>query len=45
MNMNELMRFRGLPRSNIPNEDAEFKTASSYLEALADLNMEHLVTL
>jgi aminoglycoside phosphotransferase (APT) family kinase protein len=41
MNMNELVRLGGLPRSKIP--DTTFSTTSSYLEALADLNIEHLV--
>lgn len=42
MNMNELMRLGGLPRSKLPDEDAIFSTASSYLKTLVDLNMEHL---
>ncbi|OQE30763.1 hypothetical protein PENFLA_c002G09834 [Penicillium flavigenum] len=41
MNMNELVRLGGLPRSKIP--DTTFSTTSSYLKALADLNIEHLV--
>lgn len=41
MNMNELVRLGDLPRSKLPN--TTFNTASSYLEALADLNIEHLV--
>ncbi|KAL1884813.1 hypothetical protein Plec18167_002405 [Paecilomyces lecythidis] len=41
MNMNELVRLGDLPRRKLP--DTAFTTTSSYLEALADLNMEHLV--
>ncbi|KAJ5088849.1 hypothetical protein N7456_012465 [Penicillium angulare] len=41
MNMNELVRVGGLPRSKIPNKI--FGTSSSYIEALAELNMSHLV--
>lgn len=37
MNMNDLVRVGGFPRSKLPD------TASSYLEALAYLNIEHLV--
>ncbi|CAG8908732.1 unnamed protein product [Penicillium egyptiacum] len=40
MNMNELVRLGGLPRSKIP--DTTFSTTSSYLEALVDLKIEHL---
>ncbi|KAE8144898.1 phosphotransferase family protein [Aspergillus avenaceus] len=42
MNMNELVRLGGLPRSKLPKADATFSTTSSYLEALVDLNIEHL---
>ncbi|KAL2871409.1 phosphotransferase family protein [Aspergillus lucknowensis] len=41
MNMNELVRLGDLPRSKLP--DTTFNTSSSYLEALADLNIEHLI--
>lgn len=41
MNMNELVRLGGLPQSKLP--DTTFSTTSCYLEALADLNIEHLV--
>lgn len=43
MNMNELLRVGGLPRSKLPDIDATFNTSSSYFEILADLNIEHLV--
>lgn len=43
MNMNELVRLGGLPRSKLPGLHTTFDTASSYLEALADLNLEHLI--
>ncbi|KAJ5833567.1 hypothetical protein N7474_001878 [Penicillium riverlandense] len=43
MNMNELVRLGGLPRSKLPELCATFNTSSSYLEALADLKIEHLV--
>ena len=43
MNMNELVRLGGLPRSKLPDLDTTFPTSSSYLEALASLNIEHLV--
>lgn len=43
MNMNELVRLGGLPRSKLPDLYATFNTSSSYMEALADLNIEHLV--
>jgi len=42
MNMNELVRLGTLPRSNLPNLHTTFTTSSSYLEALADINIEHL---
>ncbi|PLN74598.1 hypothetical protein BDW42DRAFT_181940 [Aspergillus taichungensis] len=42
MNMNELVRLGTLPRSRLPSPDATFKTASSYIEALAQLNIQHL---
>ncbi|KAJ5704465.1 hypothetical protein N7447_004382 [Penicillium robsamsonii] len=41
MNMNELVRLGSLPRSKLP--DTIFSTTSCYFEALADLNIEHLV--
>ncbi|GAD99681.1 conserved hypothetical protein [Paecilomyces variotii No. 5] len=41
MNMNELVRLGDFPRSKLPH--TTFNTTSSYLENLADLNMEHLV--
>jgi aminoglycoside phosphotransferase (APT) family kinase protein len=43
MNMNELVRLGTLPRTKLPDLHTTFTTASSYLEALADLNIEHLV--
>ncbi|KAF7718471.1 Aminoglycoside phosphotransferase domain-containing protein [Penicillium ucsense] len=43
INMNELVRLGGLPRSKLPDLHTTFNTASSYLEALADLNLEHLI--
>ena len=43
MNMNELVRLGGLPRSKLPDLNTTFSTSSSYIEALADLNIEHLV--
>ncbi|GES58625.1 phosphotransferase family protein [Aspergillus terreus] len=43
MNMNELVRLGTLPRSHLPSLDATFKTASSYLESLAQLNIQHLL--
>lgn len=43
MNMNELVRLGNLPRSKLPGLHTTFTTTSSYLEALADLNIEHLV--
>ena len=42
MNWNELIGVGDLPRSKLPDTNATFNTASSYLEALADLNIEHL---
>lgn len=41
MNMNGLVRLGGLPRSKLP--DSTFNTISCYLEALADLNIQHLL--
>lgn len=41
MNMKELVRLGCLPRSKLPDLHTTFNTASSYLEALADLNIEH----
>lgn len=43
VNMNELVRIGGLPRSKLPDLHTTFNTASLYLEALADLNIEHLI--
>lgn len=43
MNMNELVRLGTLPRSKLPPLDATFKTASSYIETLAQLNIQHLL--
>lgn len=43
MNMNELVRLGTLPRSKLPPLDTTFKTASSYIEALAQLNILHLL--
>lgn len=43
MNMNELVRLGTLPRSKLPPLDATFKTASSYIETLAQLNIQHLI--
>ena len=43
MNMNELVRLGTLPRSKLPSLEATFKTASSYIETLAQLNMQHLL--
>ncbi|PLB40873.1 uncharacterized protein BDW47DRAFT_115818 [Aspergillus candidus] len=42
MNMNTLVRLGSLPRSKLPSLDATFSTASSYIEALAQLNIQHL---
>ncbi|PKX96207.1 uncharacterized protein P174DRAFT_511804 [Aspergillus novofumigatus IBT 16806] len=43
MNMKELVRLGGLPRSKLPDTDTTYNTTSSYFEVLADLNIEHLV--
>ena len=43
MNMNELVRLGGLPRSKLPDLHTIFDTSSSYMEALAELNINHLV--
>ncbi|RJE21901.1 Phosphotransferase enzyme family [Aspergillus sclerotialis] len=43
MNMNELVRLGTLPRSKLPPLDTTFETASSYIEALAQLNIQHLL--
>ncbi|GLI73180.1 hypothetical protein PoHVEF18_001393 [Penicillium ochrochloron] len=40
--MNELVQLGTLPRSQLPPLDATFKTTSSYIEALAQLNIQHL---
>jgi hypothetical protein len=42
MNMNELVRLGTLPRSQLPLVDTTFKTTCSYIEALAQLNIQHL---
>ncbi|KAJ5715788.1 uncharacterized protein N7483_012969 [Penicillium malachiteum] len=42
MNMNELVRVGGLLRSKLPGLDTKFDTSSSYIEALAELNIQHL---
>ena len=43
MNMNELVRLGTLPRSKLPPLDATFETVSSYIKALAQLNIQHLL--
>lgn len=43
MNMNELVRLGGLPRSKLPSIDTTCNTAPSYFEVFADLNIEHLI--
>lgn len=43
MNMDELVRLGDLPRSKLPNLHTTFNIISSYLEALADLNIEYLI--
>ncbi|KAH8427096.1 phosphotransferase family protein [Aspergillus melleus] len=43
MNMNELVRIGGLPRSQLPDRSTTFDTSSSYIQTLADLHMQHLV--
>ncbi|KAJ5193754.1 Aminoglycoside phosphotransferase [Penicillium cf. griseofulvum] len=43
MNTNELVRIGGLPRSKLPGINTTFETSSSYIEALADINLEHLI--
>ncbi|GKZ18574.1 hypothetical protein AbraIFM66951_003455 [Aspergillus brasiliensis] len=43
MNMNELVRVGSLPRSKLPDLHTTFTTTSSYIEALADLNIKHLI--
>ncbi|RAH62094.1 phosphotransferase family protein [Aspergillus piperis CBS 112811] len=43
MNMNELVRVGSLPQTKLPDIHTTYTTASSYLEALADLNLEHLI--
>lgn len=43
MNMNELVRLGTLPRSKLPPLDATFQAASSYIETLAQLNIQHLL--
>ncbi|RAH68651.1 phosphotransferase family protein [Aspergillus aculeatinus CBS 121060] len=43
MNMNELVRLGCLPRSQLPHIDTTFPTASSYVQFLADLNLDHLI--
>lgn len=41
--MNELVRLGDLPRSALPEINTTFNMTSSYLEALADLNIKHLI--
>ncbi|KAJ5106281.1 hypothetical protein N7456_002956 [Penicillium angulare] len=43
MNMNELVRLGTLPRSKLPSKDTIFKTTSSYIKSLAQLNIQHLI--
>ncbi|KAJ5704213.1 hypothetical protein N7493_011351 [Penicillium malachiteum] len=43
MNMNELVRVGTLPQSKLPAPNATYNTASSYVEALASLNIQHLI--
>ncbi|KAJ5129525.1 uncharacterized protein N7515_005564 [Penicillium bovifimosum] len=43
LNMNELVRLGTLPRSNLPPLNTTFRTLSSYVEALARLNIQHLL--
>ncbi|KAJ5782296.1 hypothetical protein N7457_004070 [Penicillium paradoxum] len=43
MNINELVRLGTLSRSKLPPLEATFETASSYIEALAQLNIQHLL--
>ncbi|KAJ5373595.1 Aminoglycoside phosphotransferase [Penicillium concentricum] len=43
MNMNELVRRGGLPQSKLPDINTTFDTSSSYMEALANINIEHFV--
>ncbi|BCR95757.1 uncharacterized protein AKAW2_20697S [Aspergillus luchuensis] len=43
MNMNELVRVGSLPQTKLPDIHTTYTTTSSYLEALADLNLEHLI--
>ncbi|KAJ5561296.1 hypothetical protein N7461_000057 [Penicillium sp. DV-2018c] len=42
LNMNELVRLGTVPRSRLPHISSTFVTASSYFEALAQLNIQHL---
>ncbi|KAJ5614778.1 hypothetical protein N7528_008432 [Penicillium herquei] len=43
MNMNELVRVGTLPQSKLPAPNTTYKTASSYVKALASLNIQHLI--
>ncbi|KAJ6031710.1 hypothetical protein N7540_002442 [Penicillium herquei] len=43
MNMNKLVRVGTLPQSKLPAPNATYNTASSYVEALANLNIQHLI--
>lgn len=43
MNMNDLKGRGALPRSALPDVNTMFDTTSSYLEALAELNVKHLI--
>ncbi|RMD44981.1 hypothetical protein DV735_g102, partial [Chaetothyriales sp. CBS 134920] len=40
---NELVRLGTLPRSKLPHPDETFTSASTYLNALADLHLAHLI--
>ncbi|KAJ5963323.1 Aminoglycoside phosphotransferase [Penicillium vulpinum] len=43
MNMNDLVQRGGLPQSKLPDVNTTFDTSSSYMEVLADMNIEHLI--
>ncbi|EPS33792.1 hypothetical protein PDE_08754 [Penicillium oxalicum 114-2] len=43
MNMNELVRLGTLPRSKLPSLGTTSNTTSSYIEALGQLNIQHLL--
>ncbi|KAJ6015931.1 hypothetical protein N7540_010522 [Penicillium herquei] len=42
-NSNELVRLGSLPRSELPESDETFQSASSYFNRLADLHIDHLI--